>query len=241
MSNNSSKSILTRRERRSAIIGMLLGDASLYRNRFRDGSYNGHALLKITHSIKQKDYLEYKKEILQPMFGYELEIKERYNTATKNGKKVKYPVVTLQTRVNPQLTRLYKLMYPDGKKRVTKEILDMLDDRAVAIWYMDDGCLSKTTGRGATVMLSTNGFTLEENEIIRDWLFQRYGVSFNINIHKQSGTPMLRRGISDAHKMLDAIRPYVIPSMMYKVDYPPPKRTSGWYKLPITAPGILTE
>lgn len=235
MSDYSSK--LTRRERRSAIIGMVLGDASLSRNRFSDGSYAGNALLRMAHSIKQRKYLEWKRDIVQPMFGYPLELHDKY--AFAKGKR--YPVSWLVTRVNPQLTRLYRLMYDPttGRKRVTTKALDMLDDRAVAIWYMDDGCLSKTVGRGATVILATNSFTLDENELIRDWLFSRYGVSFNINVHSHSGTYNLRRGISDACKLLDAIAPYVIESMRYKVDYPLPKRPGGWYKLPITAPSPM--
>lgn len=239
MSNYSSKSTnaLTRKERRSAIIGMVLGDGSLSRNRFRDGSYAGNALLRIAHSVKQRSYLEWKRDIVQPMFGYPLELRDKYSIA--RGKR--YPVSWLVTRVNPQLTRLYRLMYDPvtGRKHVTPSILKMLDDRAVAIWYMDDGCLSKTVGRGATVCLATNGFTFDENELIRDWLYNRYGVSFNINMHRKSGTYNLRRGISDARKMIDAIAPYIIESMQYKVNYPQPKRSGGWYNLPITVPSPM--
>lgn len=239
MSDYSLKSVnaLTRKERRSAIVGMVLGDASLSRNRFRDGSYAGNALLRMAHSIKQRTYLDWKREIVQPMFEYPLKLRDTY--ATAKGKR--YPVSWLVTRVNPQLTRLYRLMYdPDtGRKRVTASVLKMLDDRAVAIWYMDDGCLSTTVGRGATVILATNSFTLTENELIRDWLFDRYGVSFNINVHRKSGTYNLRRGISDARKLLDVIAPYVVESMQYKVNYPQPKRSGGWYKLPITAPSPM--
>ena len=234
MSIDSSK--LTRKERKSAIIGMVLGDASLCRNRFRDGSYQGNAKLNMTHSIKQKEYMEYKMSILQPMFGYELKIQHTYYSA---GNDKKYPVVRLQTRVNTQLTGIRKMLYDSetNKKHVTREVLDMLDDRAVAIWYMDDGCLSLPKERGKIVILCTNSFTFAENELIRDWFYERYGVSFNINEHKASGTYNLRRGISDAHKLLDAIKPYTIPLLRYKVDYPPPKRPGGWYNLPCTAPG----
>lgn len=214
---------------------MLLGDGSLYRNRYTDGSYQGHALLKVTHSVTQHAYLEWKRDLLQPMFGYPLTVASRYNGA-QNGKR--YPVSVLQTRTNPQLTRLYRLIYPEPerKKRVTRAILDLLDDRGMAIWYLDDGCLSRSVGRGATVILATNSFTLAENELIRDWLYERYGVQFNINVHQKSGTYHLRRGVSDARKLLDAIAPYVIPSMRYKVEYPQPKR-GAWYELSVTVPG----
>ena len=227
MSNDLSK--LTRKERRSALIGMVLGDASLYRQSGLQGSEV--TVLKITHSMKQRAYLEWKRDIIQPMFSYPLNIVEAYNTA--NGKS--YPVAKILTRSNPQLKRLRKIMYDaEGKKRVTPQILNALDDRGVAIWYCDDWCLSTTVGRGATVIAATNCFTYEEHLLMREWFADVYGVCFNIYQHK-SGTYHLRRGISDAYKLLDRIASYVVPSLRYKVEYPQPKRGS-WYSLSSTVP-----
>jgi hypothetical protein len=229
MSNDLSK--LTRKERRSALIGMVLGDASLYRQSGLHGS--DATVLKITHSIKQSAYLEWKRDIIQPMFDYPLTITETYNRAN-NGKS--YPVVKILTKSNPQLKRLRKIMYnAEGTKRVTPQILNALDDRGVAIWYCDDWCLSKTVGRGATVIAATNCFTHEEHLLMREWFADVYGVCFNIYQHK-SGTYHLRRGISDAYKLLDRIAPYIVPSLSYKVEYPQPKR-GRWYSLPSTVPG----
>jgi hypothetical protein len=228
MSNDLSK--LTRKERRSALIGMVLGDASLYR---QSGLNSGDTtVLKITHSIKQRSYLEWKRDILQPMFGYPLTIVETYNKT--QGKS--YPVAKVLTRSNPQLKRLRKIMYDaNGIKRITPQILNALDDRGMAIWYCDDWCLSKTVGRGATVIGATNCFTYEEHLLMREWFADVYGVCFNINQHK-SGTYNLRRGISDAYKLLDRIAPHIIDSMRYKIDYPLPKR-GNWYSLSNTVPG----
>jgi len=225
MSNDLSK--LTRKERRSALIGMVLGDASLYR---QSGLHSTDAtVLKITHSIKQRAYLEWKRDIIQPMFEYPLQIVEAYNSA--KGKQ--YPVAKILTRSNPQLKRLRKILYDaEGTKRVTPQILNALDDRGVAIWYCDDWCLSKTVGRGATVIAATNCFTYDEHLLMREWFADVYGVCFNIYQHK-SGTYHLRRGISDARKLIDRIAPYVIESMRYKVEYPLPKR-GNWYSLPDT-------
>lgn len=231
MSNDLSK--LTRKERRSALIGMVLGDASLYRQTKDQET----TVLKITHSIKQREYLEWKRDIIQPMFGYPLQIVESYNSAG-NGKR--YPVARLLTRSNPQLKRLRKILYDaEGTKRLTPQILNALDDRGVACWYLDDWCLSKTVGRGATVIAATNCFTYEEHLLMREWFADVYGVCFNIYQHK-SGTYHLRRGISDAYKLLDRIAPYVVPSLSYKVDYPQPKR-GNWYSLPRTAPASNSD
>lgn len=232
MSNDLSK--LTRKERRSALMGMVLGDASLYR---QTKGYDT-TVLKITHSVKQRAYLEWKRDIIQPMFEYPLSIVEAYNQAG-NGKS--YPVAKVLTRSNPQLKRLRKIMYDaNGVKRITPQILDALDDRAVAIWYCDDGCLSKTVGRGATLVFSTDCFSKAEHELIREWFADVYGVYFNIYCYKKTGNYHLRRGISDAYKLLDRITPYVIPSLHYKVDYPQPKY-GHWYSLSRTVRASNSE
>jgi len=222
---------LTRKERRSALIGMVFGDASLYRASGLQNDWQT-TVLKITHSTKQRAYLEWKRDIIQPMFDYPLNLVESYNRAG-NGKS--YPVVKVLTRSNPQLKRLRKIMYDaEGKKRVTPQLLNALDDRGMAIWYCDDWCLSKTVGRGATVIAATNCFSYEEHLLMREWFADVYGVCFNIYQCK-AGTYHLRRGISDAYKLLDRIAPYVVPSLSYKVEYPQPKR-GRWYSLPGTVP-----
>lgn len=217
---------------------MVLGDASLYRQSGLKGS--DATVLKITHSIKQRDYLEWKRDIIQPMFEYPLQIIEAHNQA-QNGKR--YPVAKVLTRSNPQLKRLRKIMYDsEGTKRLTPQILNAIDDRAMAIWYCDDWCLSKTVGRGATVIAATNCFTYEEHLLMQEWFADIYGVHFNIYTHK-SGTYHLRRGISDAYKLLDRIAPYVVPSLSYKVEYPLPKRFTNWgesyLSRTVPAPGQL--
>lgn len=227
---------LTRAQRKSALIGTLLGDANLLRQRYGPTGKLSHAQMRFTHSVKQLEYLEAKRAILQPMFEYELPI--RHTSVAMGGKT--YPIVTMQTRANPQLTQLHTLLYdPDtGRKRVLAETLERLDDLGVALWYLDDGNYApeKRVGQGGgQVRLFTFAFTQAENELIRDWFAHRYGVAFRLHYDPAKGVH-LRRGISDAYKLLDAIAPYAPESMRYKVTYEPPKRPGGWYTLRNTVP-----
>lgn len=239
MGMDPSKLTLTRAQRKSAIIGTLLGDANLLRQKYGPTGKLSHAQLRFTHSAKQLEYLEFKRGIVQPMFDYPLPIRSKDGRI--GGKS--YPIVTMQTRANPQLTQLHHLLYdPDtGRKRVLAETLERLDDLGVALWYLDDGNWSpqhRDGKGGGEVRLFTLGYTLAENELMRDWFADRYGVQFNIG-NRGKGY-FLRRGISDAYKLLDAIAPYVPESMRYKVTYQPPKRPGGWYTLRNTVPATLS-
>jgi hypothetical protein len=130
---------MTRKNVRGAIIGMVLGDGSLYQNPYRDGSKRGNYKLSIAHSIKQSDYLSHKREIINTMFDYELPIKTCTHTAIKDSSK-KYPVVRLQTRVHPRLTFIAKRMYDsERKKRISDWVLNNISLEGLAYWWMDDG------------------------------------------------------------------------------------------------------
>lgn len=225
---------LTRAQRKSAIIGTLLGDGNLLRQRYGPTGQLSHAQIRFNHSLRQLEYLEYKRAILQPMFEYEIPI--RHITVTTQGKT--YPVVSMQTRANPQLTQLYPLVYDEtGRKRIVPETLERLDDLGVALWYLDDGNYApeKREGQGGgQVRLFTFAYTLAEHQLMLEWFAARYNVHFKLHYDPAKGYH-LRRGISDAHKLLDAIAPYVPESMRYKVTYNPPKR-GGWYSLRNTVP-----
>jgi len=95
---------------------MVMGDASLYRNRLRNGDASGDYKLDIGHSIKQYDYLVHKRDIVNALFNYPIPINHKQVAAKKGGKT--YPIVKFCTRVHPRLTQIAKHCYIDGKKRI---------------------------------------------------------------------------------------------------------------------------
>lgn len=233
------KSNLTRQELKSAIIGMVLGDGNLTQSRFKDGIYRGNAIFRCSHSLKQWEYLEWKKNLIQRLFNYPLDIKKVIVSA--GGKR--YPVCSLVTRVHPRLTQIFRMMYKDKKKIVTNDILNRLTPLALAIWYMDDGFLGINRKKQWKVVgLSTNSFSYEENCLIRDWFNEKYSILFNVTRtrSKQKNdrriTYFLRKGLSEGYKFLDIIRPYVeeIECMIYKIDFN--SYPKGFYNLRIQHP-----
>ena len=192
---------------RSAIIGMVAGDACIRKQRFcRSVS------LRITHSEKQREYLEYKREILQNLFK-EWEIPIR--PVNSSG----YLGVKLETRTHPKLRAIRKWFYSDGRKRFSRRTLEYLTPIGIALWYMDDGSLSykKREGKvhGREIHLNTY-CSLEEARVIQAYFKEVWDVSWTVVPTK--GLFRLRMGSNEAIKFFTIINPYIIPSMKYKVD-----------------------
>lgn len=211
---------MTRKEVRGAIIGMVMGDGSMYQNPYRDGTKRGNYKLSIAHSIKQSDYLSHKRDIVNDLFDYKLPIKECLHTADKSGKK--YPVARMQTRVHSRLSFIAKRIYIDRKKRITDWVLENITLEGLAYWWMDDGCLSidkRPNHGGGFVHWGLYGFPREDVEKFQKWLSDKFDISLRCNIHKKSGGSYLMRGLSEGRKLLDLVNPYSVECMKYKFGY----------------------
>lgn len=194
-------------ELRSAVVGMVAGDAYI-----RKQNFCRSVSLRIKHAEKQREYLEYKRDILQNLFkAWEIPIKPINNSG--------YPGVQLETRTHPKLRAIHKWFYSDGKKRFSRRILNYLTPVGIAIWYMDDGSLSykKREGQihGREVHLNTY-CSLEEAKVLQDYFKEAWDVSWTVVQNK--GLFRLRMGSHEARKFFTIIAPYVIPTMQYKID-----------------------
>jgi len=111
------------------ILGSLLGDGSLH--------WEGrNPYFSENHSLKQKDYVLWKANILQESF--DVRTYQRENS------------IGLATRRNPIFQKLHQELYGFGKERVgTKRkckgvplsMIEKLDALGLLIWYLDDGTL----------------------------------------------------------------------------------------------------
>ena len=113
----------------SVIIGSLLGDGYL---RIISGRRN--AFLEINHSIKQKDYVDWKYTVLKNITVSAP--KERIIDKTRTAYR-------FYTRQLPELTQLHKKFYRDGKKIVPDDLF--LTPLSLAVWFMDDGSKCRTS------------------------------------------------------------------------------------------------
>ena len=136
------------------IVGSLLGDASV---RQRDK----HCNFRVGHTVKQKNYLLWKYDILEE---YTLS-QPKWNARTINDNR---PLRTLElaTTTHYSFNFYRNLFYKNGIKRVTRKILDLLNAQSLAIWVCDDGSYSTTQDY---IILCTNSYTLAEHKIMKQY------------------------------------------------------------------------
>lgn len=178
------------------LYGTLLGDASLCSSGTAKNRY-----FSISHSPKQKKFIEYKRNQL-------LELKPREIKPSGD----KWGTLRFMILSHPEFNKLYKEFYPNGKKIISMDILNKLTPKSMAFWFMDDGfLLNKNSGLG----LATCGFTNKCHNKIRDYFYNNWGLSVKIYKYKYTKINIFS---SSAVKFKKIIEPHVIPEMQYKLN-----------------------
>jgi len=183
------------------ICGMLLGDSSIQDDK------RSHCKLRIntTHGAAQIDYLQYKQTILGGSNMYEMKSGYCDNSV--------YRIYTIADAKVDAFLREH--CWINGRKTITREFANMLNTQALAIWYMDDGCLKhKYDGMSPNIILSSNSFTKEENDILIDCLKQKFGI--DCNLRSEKGYWSIYITTSGTPKFLEMVTPYIHPCLRYK-------------------------
>ena len=181
-------------QQKSLIVGCILGDGYLRKIEGRKWAF-----LEINHSIKAKDYVDWKYQILKNIC--KSAPKERI---VRKGRKA----YRFFTREHPEIDELYRKFYKEGKKIIPKNF--KLNPLILAVWYMDDG--SKT--KKGDVYLNSQQF---------DWKSQRrllhalrlMGIRARMNKDKKYWRIRIYK--ESIPKFLKIIKPYLHPSMEYKI------------------------
>lgn len=201
---------------KSAICGMMLGDGGVFLGK---ASKNAH--MYMTHADAQHEYLQYKAEIL----GQLTSTVARHSTVLLPETGKEYGRYIMETKSHPFYTELRKEWYPDGKKIVPEKWMKYLDAEALALWYMDDGCLGFTKRTlvdgnrsisGRRVSLSTYSFSYEDNKLLSDTMFDRFG--FLLKPARDRGRWRLQCAATEGAKLIEVVRPHIIPLFAYKID-----------------------
>jgi len=107
----------------------------------------------------------------------------------------------------------YNYFYPCGKKRLPESLQQLLTPRALAYWYMDDGFL-----RNPTFAFSTANFNLEEHKALQYLLFNNWGLNTSIHgLCSKSRHLSLYILTESAQKFLNLSKPFIVPTMLYKL------------------------
>ena len=206
------KSKITK-ESRNLLIGMLLGD----------GTISNNNVFKIAHSESQKEYLEWKVKQLKEAGIRNNGIKSYIKI---KGYKTGVPVYYTQLNIIPFIKVLRKVFYKEKKILGNRKLLNRLDAKGIAIWYMDDGHINirKTKdGRpmGFYIKISTCEPKQEVQTII-DFFKEQWDINFYMfHEGKKEDSYSLCCGTKEGLKFIDIVKPYVsqVPSMVHKITY----------------------
>ena len=191
---------LLNQEEHDLIIGGLLGDASLRQR-------NKNCCFRFTHSIKQENYAEYKMNILT-----NFHISEFREVKRKIGNNIIH-AIDFSTKTHSIFNYYRNLFYKNGRKVITKEILEKLNPGALAIWICDDGSYDNRQGY---IILCTNAFSLGEHQLMKKFFNDMYGLDPTIGF-RDGKYYYLRFKQEDSKKLINIIKPFIPNCMKYKI------------------------
>ena len=201
------------KDSRNLLIGLLLGDGTIQSNN----------VFKIAHCEQQKDYLEWKIKQLKESGIRNNGIKSYIKT---HGYNSGVPVYYTQLNIIPFIKVLRRVFYKPHKIIGNRKLLNRLDARGVAIWYMDDGHINIRKDKDGRPM----GFYIkiatcvpkEELQIIIDYFKEVWNIKFYaFHEGKKEDSYSLCCGTQEGMKFIEIVKPYVlqVPSMIHKITY----------------------
>ncbi len=192
----------------AVFVGSLLGDGRL---ECRSVGVRGPrtARFRVHHGHKQSDYVHWKYEQLKAMCGKG----PREITRFDRKRDIEEVSWYFHTKSTQSLGVLHEVFYHEGKKILPQVLEKLLTPEALAIWYMDDGCLTLNS-----VVLNTHSFSKEEHEYLQRYFAVMHGLI--TTIVRDRSQVKLRIGASQYQHFLNIIKPFIIPTMTYKLVYP---------------------
>lgn len=191
---------------RNIIIGSLIGDGTLsIYGRSKNASY------RESTGPSQREYRQWKVRMLKNL---DFKIK-------RDG--------SIYSPSHPIYTDLYNLFYPNGKKILPKEGLNLLNHPiGLACLYMDDGSLvinnykyNKNITLFPQIALYSQSFTKEENLLLKKHIQNTFNIKFKLSKRKDGSNYILKiNKINEVYSFINIVKPYVeqIPCMGYKID-----------------------
>ena len=180
---------------KSLLVGSMLGDGRIVHRTHAAHFAEGHC-------EAQRPYLEWKASLWGawacPIFdvpdkrGY---VHSRMNTVA-HGSLVPWRDLFYATR-------------DKGWKRLLPEVVDLVDEFALAVWYLDDGCVAWWP----TITFGAN----EPSRQVALAIFEKFGLRPRWQLLKKNTGNFHMEREDTAHRFLDLIQPHVPECMVYKL------------------------
>ena len=197
-------------EQKEAIIGLMLGDASLqsqnkgktYRIKFEWGDKNKAYVLHVFNLFDEWVLSQpHKKERLSP----------------KGNLVINWGFQTFSHKAFNYLAELF-LLDKGGKKGISENlVLDHLTPRGLAYWFMDDGGKLdyNKNSKNRSVVLNTHSFTDLEVENLCDQLSNKFELLCEVRSNKNRKIIVIKD--SSYSRFYQSIKPYLVEEMKYKL------------------------
>ena len=105
----------------------------------------------------------------------------------------------------------YKIMTVNDKKTITKEWVNLLTERSIAYWFMDDG--------SKDCIFATNCFSFNEVKLLSETLLNKFKLKNEIKKIFNKEQYIIHISVESQKRFNDLIRPYIVESMKYKLKY----------------------
>lgn len=199
---------------RNLIIAMSIGD----------GHIHSKGYLDINHCEAQKEYCLWKWQLLKDngvKVGMFREWKQ-INGYSKGKEVIKYG---FQTSVLDFCKVLRRIEYEHGRTKYNKKLLKRLGAQGLAIWIMDDGALLRRSRINKDRIRTYSGFyitistycTLEQANDIIEYFNEEWDIYPTKVFEKRQQSYIINFCAREGRKLIEIIKPYMCPHMMYKV------------------------
>ena len=163
--------------------------------------------LSFGHSARQLEYARFKAGLLAELNPTE----QLLEVAVVAGGERAYPVVHVRTRAHRALRILRHDFYGE-RKRVPSWLADELNERMLAVWFMDDGYLRvRPGGRQPLAEIATVGFDDESLQTLLRGLAR-------LGLPAKASRRRIYFDVPTTRLLSQCIAPYVPESMRYKLD-----------------------
>ena len=178
------------------LIGTILGDGYLEKN-------GCHYRLQVLHSLKQKDYVDWKYKVFQQITKTQPRVIGQLKATYR-----------FRTRTNPVFDKFHSLFYPNKVKIIPGAIKKLLvHPQSLAVWFMDDGKRRPDCGG---FYLDTICFSVNDQKLLIEALESNFGLS-QLKLHWNGDGYHIYIPAKNKDLFLSLVRKYIIPSMLYKL------------------------
>ena len=197
------------KEKKSLLIGMLLGD----------GTISSNYVFKLSHSESQREFLEWKVKLLIDA-GFKVNGIKEY--ISKSGYNIGKNVLYSQLSINPTIKALRRTVYIP-KKTFTRKLLNWLNPLGLAIWYMDDGCVNiNSSSQRANIQHTIKIATCVNEETVNmiiEYFLEVWNIKFRKFPEGKNTFSIASSSEEDFYKFVKIVKPYVeqVPSLLYKI------------------------